>query len=317
MASEAAGKNGPRVLIFGAGAMATLFAARLAGAAQVALLDTWSEAIDAVRERGILLEDSSGSRIVKVDAGYLGSSSPAPAVLALILVKSWQTAEVAAHLDRHLTPDGIAISLQNGLGNLEALGPRAFPGSTAEGATLLGPGHVRAGGCGATHMVAPEWVIELFRSSGFECNRCDPAEAESLVWGKLAVSCGINALTALLRVPNGELLKRENAADLMVRAAEECAAVARARGIRLPYPDAAARVREVAGKTATNQSSMLQDMLRGARTECDAINGAIVSEGRRLGVPTPVNEILWQLVQAAAHQSRRADSRNANHRKSR
>ena len=316
MQNEAAEKDKPRVNIFGAGAMASLFAARLAGAAQVALIDTWTEAIDAIRERGILLEDSSGSHIAKVEAGYLGSSNLPPSVLALILVKSWQTAEVAAHLDRYLTSDGIAISLQNGLGNLEALGPGAFPGSTAEGATLLGPGHVRAGGSGTTHMVAPGWVIELFRGSGFDCYRCDPAEAESLVWGKLAVSCGINALTALLRVPNGELLKRETAADLMVRAAEECAAAARAKGIRLPYPDAAARVREVAGKTASNQSSMLQDMLRGARTECDAINGAIVCEARRLGVPAPVNEILWQLVQAAVHHSR-SSVQDANHRKSR
>jgi 2-dehydropantoate 2-reductase len=72
----------------------------------------------------------------------------------------------------------------------------------------------------------------------------------------------------------------------------------------LPFPDPAARVREVAQKTATNMSSMLQDMLRGARTECDAINGAIVAEGRRLGIPTPVNDILWRLVQAAVHHNR-------------
>jgi 2-dehydropantoate 2-reductase len=90
----------------------------------------------------------------------------------------------------------------------------------------------------------------------------------------------------------------------MIRASEECAAIARAKGIRLPFADAAARVREVAEKTAANKSSMLQDMLRGAQTECDAINGAIVSEGRRLGIPTPVNDILWQLVQAAVHQNR-------------
>ena len=134
-----------------------------------------------------------------------------------------------------------------------------------------------------------------------ECYRCEPNEADSLLWGKLAVSCGINSLTALLRVPNGELLKRPTATALMVRAANECTAVAHARGIRLPFPDAAARAREVAERTATNRSSMLQDILRGARTECDAINGAIAAEGRRLGIPTPVNEILWQLVQAAIH----------------
>ncbi len=90
----------------------------------------------------------------------------------------------------------------------------------------------------------------------------------------------------------------------MVRAAQECTAVARAKGIRLPFPDPAARVKEVAGKTATNRSSMLQDILRGAQTECNAINGAIAEEGKRLGIPTPVNDILWLLVQASVHYNR-------------
>ena len=292
-----------RILLFGAGAMACLFAARLADVAEVTLLDTWAEAIAAIRERGILFEDSSGSRSIRAGAEYLGAKAAA-SDLVIVLVKSWQTQQAAGFLSKYLTPEGVAISLQNGLGNLELLGPRAFPGSTAEGATLLGLGHVRAGGKGPTFMVAPEWVVRLFRSAGFDCHLCEPEEADNLLWGKLTVSCGINALTAILRVPNGELLNRPNAADLMFRAAAECAAIAKAKGIRLPFPDAAAQVREVAEKTATNQSSMLQDVLRGAPTECDAINGAIVSEGRRLGMPTPVNEILWQLVRAAVHQAR-------------
>jgi 2-dehydropantoate 2-reductase len=292
-----------RVFLFGTGAMSSLFAARFAGAADVTLLGTWVEAIDAIRRRGILLEDSSGSHAIQVNVGYLGAELD-PADLAIILVKSWQTEQVAKYLSRHLTPEGIAITLQNGLGNLELLGKKAFPGSTAEGATLIGPGHVRAGGSGPTHMVAPEWTIELFRSAGFECYGCKPDEAEGLLWGKLVVSCGINAMTALLRVPNGELLKTPSAADPMICAAEECAAVAQGRGVRLPFPDPAARVREVAGKTASNLSSMLQDVLRGARTECDAINGAIAAEGRRLGIPTPVNDILWRLVQAVVHHHR-------------
>jgi len=292
-----------RVLLFGSGAMSCFFAARLAGVAQVTIIGTWVEGIDAVRQRGVLLEDSQGIRTVRVEAEYLGADL-APSDIAIILVKSWQTERVARHLPQYLRSDAFAVSLQNGLGNLELLGSRAFPGATAEGATLVGPGHVRAGGAGRTYMVASEWAVNLFRSAGFECYRCGPQEAESLLWGKLAVSCGINPLTALLRIQNGELLKRPSATDLMVRAAKECAAIAGAKGIVLPFADAAARVREVAEKTATNQSSMLQDVMRGAQTECDVINGAIVSEGRRLGISTPVNEVLWKLVQAAVHPNR-------------
>jgi 2-dehydropantoate 2-reductase len=292
-----------RIIVFGTGAMASLFGARLSPVSQVTLIGTWAEAIAAIRERGILFEDYGESRMVPVQAEFLGTPL-APVDLAIILVKSWQTEQIARHIADYLKPDGIAISLQNGIGNLELLGAGAFPGATAEGATLLGPGHVRAGGSGPTHVVAPEWVVELLGSAGFNCWRCRPDEAEGLLWGKLSVSCGINALTALLRVPNGELLKSPEAANLMVRAAEECAGVALARGIELPFREVADQVKQVAERTAANRSSMLQDLLRGAPTECDAIHGAVVREGRNLGVPTPVNEILWHLVRAAVYQNR-------------
>ncbi len=292
-----------RIVIFGAGAMSCLFASRLAGVAKVTLVDAWKDAIAHIRRRGILIEDSRGTQSVAVDAAPLGTQIP-PADLGIVLVKSWQTEEVAGYLSGYLRPDAMAISLQNGLGNLERLGPRAFPGSTAEGATLLGPGHVKAGGSGPTHVVAPEWIVSLLNNAGFESYGCHESKAMSLLWGKLSVSCGINALTALLRVRNGELLENPKAAELMVRATLECVAVADAAGIPLPFADGARHVKEVAERTANNKSSMLQDILRGAPTECDAINGAVVREGRRLGVETPVNETLWQLVQAAVHANR-------------
>jgi 2-dehydropantoate 2-reductase len=291
------------VVLFGSGAMSCLFAAKLASIAQVTVLGTWREGVEAIRERGVRIEDAGHSRSVAVEAVFSGDVLPT-ADLALVLVKSWQTARVATCLSKYLKPDGCAISLQNGLGNIELLGPRAFPGATAEGATLIGPGHVRAGGTGLTQIVAPDWVVDLFQSAGLECRSCSPGAAEGLIWGKLCVSCGINAPTALLRIPNGELLKRPETACLMSQAATECAAVARARGISLPFTDASARVREVAERTAANKSSMLQDILRGAPTECDAINGAVAREGNRLGIPVPVNETLWRLVRAAAFYSK-------------
>jgi 2-dehydropantoate 2-reductase len=292
-----------RIILFGAGAMSCLFAARLSQVAQVVLVDTWVEAISAIRERGILIENSGERRSVAVEARCLGMPLE-PADLIIVLVKSWQTAEIASYVPGYLKPEGLGISLQNGLGNLEILGPRVFPGSTSEGATLIGPGRIRAGGSGPTHIVAPDWVVALFHGAGFECYGCDENEARGLLWGKLSVSCGINALTALLRIPNGELLTNQNARDLMIRATMECAAVANAAGIELPFADPARKVAEVAERTAGNKSSMLQDILRGAPTECDAINGAVVREGKRLGIATPVNEILLQLVQAAVHVNR-------------
>ncbi len=85
----------------------------------------------------------------------------------------------------------------------------------------------------------------------------------------------------------------------MESAAAEVQAIASGLGISLPYPDAAIRVVQVAGQTAENTSSMLQDMRRGAPTEIDAINGAVAQRARQSGRSAPVNETLWRLVRAA------------------
>jgi 2-dehydropantoate 2-reductase len=292
-----------QIVLFGTGAMACLFGARLAGTAEVTLVDTWAEGVAAIRERGILIEDSNGTRAIPVQAQLL-DAPPVHADLALILTKAWQTERIAAHLPEYLSPEGLAVTLQNGIGNVELLGSRTFPGSTSEGATLLGPGHVRVGGAGITHMVAPEWAVSLLRDAGFESRPCSPQEAESLLWGKLCVNCGINAPTALLRVVNGELLKRPDARDLMVRAAEECAAVARAKGIEIPFSDVEVQVSDVARRTRGNKSSMYQDILRGAPTECDAIYGAVVREAGSCGVEVPVNSTFWRLMRASTPLNR-------------
>lgn len=275
--------------------MACLFGARLASVAEVTLVGTWAEGLAAIQERGIVVEGPERASAVRVQTAAQGAVVE-PADLVIVLVKAWQTERVAAHLPSLLTSKGIALTLQNGLGNLEKLGPRARLGVTTMGATLLGPGRVRPGGVGPTQVAAPEWVADLLRSAGFETHLAE--NVEGLLWGKLIANCGINALTALLRVPNGELLARPDATVVIDRAAAECAAVAWAKGIVLPFDDPVAHVRAVARRTATNTSSMLQDILRGAPTEIEAINGAVAREGERLYVPTPVNETLWRLIRA-------------------
>ncbi len=293
------------ILIVGTGALANLFAAHLARAgARVTMLGTWQAGLQGLKENGVRLIDA-GRR--EWNYPVTATDNPAdcrPARFALVLVKSWQTARAARQLAECLAPDGLALTLQNGLGNLEilaaALGAdRVASGTTTTGATLLGPGLVRPGGEGVISLEADSRLasmIGLLERAGFSVETV--ADLESLVWGKLAINAAINPLTALLQVPNGELLARPTARDLMGDAAREVAAVAAARGIVLRYQDPAAAAEDVAARTATNRSSMLQDVRRGAPTEIDAICGAVAPAGAEAGVPTPVNQVLWQLVKA-------------------
>jgi 2-dehydropantoate 2-reductase len=146
--------------------------------------------------------------------------------------------------------------------------------------------------------------VALFNACGLPAELSDDLDA--LVWGKLVVNAGINALTALLRIPNGALAASAEARTLMAGAVAEAAAVAQARGTTLPYDNPLAHTLAIAQTTGANHSSMLQDVLRGSPTEIDAINGAVEREGLRLGVPTPVNSVLAALVRAldAANSAR-------------
>jgi 2-dehydropantoate 2-reductase len=295
----------PAILIVGSGAMACLFGARLSPHTDVTLLGTWPEGVAAVRDQGIQLETDGKETVARVRA----TSDPAECSgtrLAIVLVKSWQTKRAARQLEACLAPEGVAVTLQNGLGNLfwleNRLGSeRAAQGVTMAGATLLGPGHVRAGGEGLTYLAShPRLppIADLLRRAGLAVEVVE--DLESLVWGKAVVSAAINPLTALLRVPNGGLLAPapSSVRILAAEAANEAAAVAAARGVHLPFAQPRERVFEVAQATLANRSSMLQDVECGRPTEIDAINGMITSEGERLGVPTPVNRVLWHLVRS-------------------
>lgn len=295
-----------RVVVLGTGALGCVFAARLAGRSDVWMLGTWAEAIAAVQRDGILVDDPDGK---ERRAFISAASSPAavpPADVALILVKSYQTERAAAWAAQLLKGDGLAVTLQNGLDNMAkitaAVGEdRASSGVTYIGATLIGPAHVRHTanlpsyiGLSPTTSQRVDAFASLLSRTGLETHTT--LDAESMAWSKALANAVINPLTALWRVPNGDLVQGVDRRGLLAQLVQEAVAVANARGISLPFEDPLAHVEAVCRSTAPNRSSMLQDVDRGRPTEIDSINGVIVAEGRRLGVPTPLNEAVWRLV---------------------
>ncbi len=293
------------ILIVGTGALATLFAARLsASGTQVTMLGTWQEGLDALRGHGARQKMPDGSiREFPVRVTDSPVKIP-PARYALVLVKSWQTERAALQLGDCLAGDGLVLTLQNGLGNSEILARtlglnRVSIGVTTTGATLLEPGLARLGGEGVlsleNHPRLP-LLDSALRNAGFDVQVVE--NAESLVWGKLVINAAINPLTALLRVPNGELLHLPAARLLMAELAREAAAVAIAYGVHLPFDDPVAAAENVAYRTAANHSSMLQDVLRGAPTEVEAICGVIVCQGEEKGISVPANRTMLRLLEA-------------------
>lgn len=295
-----------RFLVVGPGAMGSLFAACLQKAGfDVTLLDYIDERAKRINDHGIRVEGVSGEYNVKVPttAGDIIN----PPDLVLICVKAYNTKEASLNIAPWLKPETGIVTLQNGVGNLEILEEvfgkdRVLGGVTAEGATLIGPGEIRHAGRGET-IIGPsgdagslaEKMVTAFNQAGFQTRAVE--DVEDLIWGKLLINVGINALTAITRLKNGRLPELEGTRLIMEEAVKEGVAVAKAKNINLPYPEPIGRVIEVCRATAGNIASMLQDVLKEKLTEIDFINGAIVREGQALGIPTPVNLTLTSLVQ--------------------
>jgi len=312
------------ITIVGPGAMGTLYASLLGRAGHcVALLDEFPERAARLATHGLRLTGVSGS----VTTRPLVTADPTalpPADLVIIAVKAYDTAAAARAVAPSLAPHTAVLTLQNGLGNAEAITAAVSPecvilGTTGHGAHLLDAGEVRHAGAGHTvigrlnraHDACLHRVAQVLSAAGLETSTT--TRLESVLWQKLVVNAAINPLTALLRVRNGELLATPERQRLLDQVVDEAVAVAAAAGIDLldplPGPPAAAEpgaatppsavhghVHHVCRSTAANRSSMLQDVLRGRRTEIDAINGAIVARAGEVDVPVPLNQMLCSLV---------------------
>jgi 2-dehydropantoate 2-reductase len=296
-----------KFLIIGPGAMGCLFAARLKNAGfDVTLLDHNKERADLINQQGIMVEGVSGEYTahvpVAIDSDLTGFD------FALVCVKSNRTRFIAETLRNQLSPETFVVTLQNGIGNLEILEEifgkgRVLGGVTAEGATMLGWGRIRHAGMGAT-IIGPKLMMDdpcerlagALNKAGFKAETSE--NVEGLLWGKLVVNAGINALTAITRLKNGRLPEIKWTSAIMEDLVKEAVAIIKAKNINLPYEDPLSRVVQVCRNTAGNVSSMLQDVLNKKETEIDFINGAVVREGEALSIPTPVNRTVTALVKA-------------------
>jgi 2-dehydropantoate 2-reductase len=297
-----------KIAVLGAGAMGCLYGALLTEAGEsVTLVDVWKEHIDAIRKRGLTVSSPAGERNVPINA-VTDPREVGKVDLVIVFVKSYHTREAMSGALPLLGGETMVFTVQNGLGNVEQLAAiagekRILAGTSGFGATMVAPGHIRHAGTGATtfgelsgkRTARMEKLEAVFNIAGL-----NPLPAENLpgiLWGKLLVNVGINAITALARVKNGQILAIPELTALMEQAVGEALEVSRRKGIRLvPEGDTLEHVKTVITNTKDNISSMRQDIERGRRTEIDFINGAVVREGAAQGIPTPVNFTLVSLV---------------------
>ncbi|MGV8175306.1 MAG: ketopantoate reductase family protein [Methanothrix sp.] len=317
-------EGAPEVLIYGAGAIGSFLGYLLAGPSGmdgglvegVALLGRDAH-MRAIRERGLALDLGEKREVLRFKHCFasldeLRASDFRPDMV-IVCVKTYSLPEVCLELQgsgllEERLKDARFVLLMNGMGNREVfsqagLDPAGlFEGITSFGVLLAGEGRIELKGRGKTvlqdEMVPEErrFLEEKFSEKGFELEFSPDFRRHQ--FNKLLVNAAINPITALTRRQNGVILSPALRGTVQ-RVVAEAVAVAAAEGLAISEEGALGLVLSVAEKTAANTSSMLQDVLRGRRTEIEAINGYIVRRAEGHGIEVPVNEALYGMVKAA------------------
>ncbi len=303
-----------KIVIVGPGAMGLLFGAFLSkslssgkqGKDEIWILDKNKERSAKINQNGISVEGISGKWQAKVRA-TTQTKEIEQAELIIIATKSYDTKSAITHVKPVIGEKTGVLTLQNGIGNIEIIsevvGPdNVIAGTTNLGATLISDTHIRHAGLGETIIgkidgstpVILRNIRELFNKVKLETRIS--RDIKGILWSKLIINAGINALSALTRLHNGRLIEFEGTRRILRDAVTEAVKIAKRKRIKLIYEDPLAKVEAVCEATSGNVSSMLQDVLRKKRTEIDFINGVVVRLGQELGIPVPVNKMLVDLV---------------------
>ena len=319
-----------KVAVVGAGAMGCLYGAALhRGGADVTLVDVNDAHIAAINQRGLELDTRAGVEVLPLRAirpenlaspregGDLrssheapdGPSSPPPRGFDLVVLftKTFHTDAALEGVASAIGPDTHVLTLQNGLGNDEAVArhvPRdkVIAGVSTLPSDLAGPGKVRSHGEGGSKIypafggdtLFAQEVADLLTAGGLPTALAPDIQAA--IWSKAIFNATMNTLCALTRRTPGFLGAHEESRALIRAAVEEGVAAAHACGVMVDGPAIHDLTQVSVTDHADHEASMLQDVKAGRRTEVDAIAGAIVTAARGAGVATPVLETLWRLV---------------------
>jgi 2-dehydropantoate 2-reductase len=294
-----------RIAVVGAGAVGGYFGGMLARAGAPVVMIGRVAFVDAVRKSGLLLDTVQFRETVHPEASTEIAASKGADVV-LFSVKTTDTAATARELVKHISPQAIVISMQNGVNNVEeirkASGIAALPAVVYVAAAMPAPGQLKHLGRGDL-VVGPkseqtEMIVNLFSRAHVPCRLSENIEGE--LWTKLVWNCALNAVSGLGRATYGEIIASPDAKRVVETVVHEVLAVAKAKGIHPPGLEepqtAVAGAFKIAEQMSGTRSSTAQDMARSKKTEIDSLNGHVARLGKELSVPVPVNHTLYTLV---------------------
>ncbi len=300
-----------RFVVLGAGAIGGYWGARLAKAGSDVFLLARGENLQAIRSRGITIEQPAGTFTVRVNASEKAADAGRADVL-IVAVKAYDTVAAVEPCRELVAPDACVLTVQNGLGNLETLNglfgaSRVLGGVARGGGELVEPGRVRLAGeiraiVGEQDgRITPrlERIRDAFEHAAIGCELS--TDIARTIWEKLVANSIFNVITAIFDCEVGEIRFGEKR-DLAERAIDELLAVARAKGIDV-RPEAVESCWQYCDRHPTFPTSTAQDVARGKPLEVQALSGGLVEEARRAGVPVPTHEMFLEKLRSTSRPS--------------
>ena len=295
-----------RTYMIGAGAMGGVYGGMLKRAGyDVTLIDPREDHIRKIQSDGITIEGVRGTHVIRLPAQSNHAGLP-PADLAIIFTDSNSTREAAKAAKQLLKPDGFALTLQNGIGNVEALIDELGKQRVIAGVSMNSAANPAAGRSAYTNVgmtsigeldgrdtARVKQVAEMLNKAEIPTEIIpDPM---NWIWGKFVLNCGVNALAAITGLRGGEIYRTPEVSVLQDRVIDEIMAVVERKNVKLPESDPRKKIKDHC-RIRYNRPSMMQHIDQGRRTEIDSLNGALVREAKALGIATPYNEAVVAVV---------------------
>lgn len=298
-----------KIAVIGAGAMGSLYGTYLASRHEVTLLDSYQPQVDAINQNGLTkVENDESEATVQVKAVKSGSDIGAQDMI-IVFVKNLYTYEAMKENQGLIGPDTIVMTLQNGAGNNRDIAhfvpkEHIVVGTSSHNSVSRGLGKFFHSGCGPTN-IGPEEpseeanravakAAEAMKSCGLEVNVMD--NIQEILWSKLFINCGVNALSALMQCRIGVIESTPALWKICSKIVYECVMIAEADGTYFDRAEALANVQKIVRADAQGYASMYQDRQHKRRTEIDKLNGTVVSLAQEYGLDAPYNRMLVQMI---------------------
>jgi 2-dehydropantoate 2-reductase len=294
-----------QILMVGAGSVGGFFGARLAKNNPDVSFLLRPKTLAAVKQNGLTIRSADGTFTVRPQAASDAREIPPPDLIVLG-VKAYDLDEVMDQIEPILTDKTVILTLQNGIDTEDRLIARLNRDCVVGGVAYIyskiaEPGvidHYKKGavaigelmGYESTRLLA---IRDLFTAAGIPCHLSKDIRRSK--WEKMCWNCVFNPITVLIDDHVAKALDHTEMTGVIRQIVGECAAVSAALKVPLPL-DMPERVIKASQEIRDIHTSMYDDWKAGRRTEIDYLNGFIVEQGRRLGIPTPVNEALTAMI---------------------